>query len=80
MISGAIAGVANCLVTIPAEHSRIRMQIQSQENPVYKGSVDCMRKITAEYGIKGLFKGGVSTIFRDAIGYAGFFGMYAYSS
>jgi len=39
---GAIAGLTNSVISIPTEHSRIRMQIQSKTN--YSSSIDCGKK------------------------------------
>lgn len=76
-LSGWLAGFSNCIVSTPAEHFRIRMQTQSKENPIYKGSIDCMKKIYRSYGLKGVYKGVVPTIFRDSIGYGVYFSMYS---
>jgi len=76
-ICGAVAGVANYVISAPAEHIRIRIQSQgTMANPPYKGSVDCIKKISSQYGIKGLFKGGVPTIWREAFAYAVYFSCY----
>jgi solute carrier family 25 carnitine/acylcarnitine transporter 20/29 len=77
LIAGGLAGFSNTIVSAPAEHFRIRMQTQSKENPVYKGSVDCMKKIISQYGIRGAFRGVVPTCFRDSIGYGSYFTLYA---
>jgi len=76
-LSGWLAGFANCIVSTPAEHFRIRIQTQSKERPIYQGSVDCMKKIYKNYGLKGVYKGVVPTIFRDSTGYAVYFSMYS---
>lgn len=77
LAAGGLAGFSNTIVSAPAEHFRIRMQTQSKENPVYKGSVDCMKKIYSQYGIRGAFRGVVPTMFRDSIGYGSYFTAYA---
>jgi solute carrier family 25 carnitine/acylcarnitine transporter 20/29 len=76
-LSGWLAGFANCIVSTPAEHFRIRIQTQSKENPIYKGSVDCMKQIYRTYGMKGVYKGVVPTIFRDSFGYGVYFSVYS---
>jgi len=75
-LSGSIAGIANCSISIPAEHFRIRMQTQSQTAKVYNGSIDCMKKIFRTYGLKGVFRGTVPTLCRDSIGYGVYFALY----
>lgn len=67
---GAIAGVANTVVAGPVEHIRIRLQTQPDVKPrLYNGPLDCIKKIYQANGIRGIFKGQVSTILRDGIGY-----------
>jgi solute carrier family 25 carnitine/acylcarnitine transporter 20/29 len=75
-LSGWLAGFANCIVSTPAEHFRIRIQTQSKENPIYKGSIDCMKKIYRNYGMKACYRGVVPTIYRDSFGYGVYFSMY----
>jgi len=76
-ISGFLAGLANCIVSTPAEHFRIRIQTQSRLSPIYKGSIDCMQKIFKGYGMKGVYQGLLPTICRDSIGYGTYFTAYA---
>lgn len=68
--AGAFAGVANTVVSGPVEHIRIRLQTQPDVTPkLYNGPLDCVRKLYAANGIAGVFKGQVSTIWRDGMGY-----------
>lgn len=76
-IAGGLAGLANTIVSASAEHFRIRIQTQPRDNPIYKGSIDCMKQIYGNYGIRGVYKGLVPTLFRDGIGYAVYFMMYS---
>mmetsp|Transcript_9796 Transcript_9796/g.8361 ORF Transcript_9796/g.8361 Transcript_9796/m.8361 type:complete len:120 (+) Transcript_9796:421-780(+) len=73
-----MAGFVSCILTIPAEHTRIRMQTQPIDSPLYSGSLDCMGKIIKNHGFKGLYKGGASTITRESLGFGAYFGMYAF--
>mmetsp|Transcript_2687 Transcript_2687/g.2833 ORF Transcript_2687/g.2833 Transcript_2687/m.2833 type:complete len:298 (+) Transcript_2687:58-951(+) len=75
-ISGAAAGIANATVSIPVEHLRIRMQVQSGPVVAYTSSVDAFKKIYAEFGLRGLYKGAVPALYRESIGYGFYFGMY----
>jgi solute carrier family 25 carnitine/acylcarnitine transporter 20/29 len=76
-ICGSVAGVANYFISAPAEHLRIRMQSQgTMANPPYKSSMDCFKKIYGGYGVQGIFKGGVATIWREFFAYAVYFSMY----
>jgi len=74
---GAIAGLANSVVSIPCEHIRIKMQIQGTKLiKKYTGSVDCVIKIYKENGIRGIFHGGMSTLPRELVAYFFYFGTY----
>ncbi|BEI83229.1 hypothetical protein CcaverHIS002_0310970 [Cutaneotrichosporon cavernicola] len=74
--SGAIAGAANTIVAGPVEHIRIRLQTQPDNPRLYKGPLDCARKLYAQNGIAGVFKGQVATVCRDGIGYGFYFLAY----
>jgi solute carrier family 25 carnitine/acylcarnitine transporter 20/29 len=74
---GAVAGLANAVVSIPVEHIRIKMQVEGTKlNKKYSGSYDCLKKIYTEHGIHGIYKGGMPTLPREAISYFFYFGMY----
>ena len=84
-VAGAIAGVANTVVANPVEHIRIRKsascpvseghsdRVGLQTQPVsprpYSGPLDCAVKLYRANGIAGIFKGQVSTMWRDGVGY-----------
>lgn len=76
-VAGSIAGVANSSVSIPAEHIRIRMQMQTNENQVYKSSIDAFKKIYSRYGLQGIYYGTGVTIARELVGYGVYFAAYA---
>lgn len=42
----------------------------------YKASADCAKEIIRTQGIKGLFKGGYATAFREVFGYSAQFAAY----
>lgn len=67
--SGAIAGVANTAVAGPVENIRIRLQTQPADRKLYNGPLDCVRKLYAQAGLAGIFKGQVPTVWRDGVGY-----------
>lgn len=74
---GAIAGIANSVVSIPVEHIRIKMQVEGTKLiKKYSGSYDCLKKIYKEHGIHGIYKGGMPTLPREAIAYFFYFGLY----
>jgi len=70
---GVVAGVATSLVSIPVEHTRIRMQLQGNRT---FSAIDCVKKIVQNYGMKGLYKGSVPTMWRDSIAFGIYFSMY----
>ena len=79
MISGMFAGLVNSFVLSPIELVKCRLQLQREAKGqgYYKGSYDCLKKIVREEGLRnGLFKGMLSTIFREVPCYAGQFGSY----
>jgi len=75
---GVVAGLANAIVSVPSEHIRILMQTQSTTNPMYKGSIDCIKQIYSQYGLKGLYKGTNATLLREAISFGTYFSVYAW--
>lgn len=52
------------------------MQIQANDNKIYSGPADAVRKIYSQYGIAGIYKGQVATLCREAIGYGAYFWAY----
>jgi solute carrier family 25 carnitine/acylcarnitine transporter 20/29 len=74
---GSLAGLINSIISIPTEHSRIRMQIQSDGSTgPYKSSMDCIKKIIQQHGIRGLYKGGVPTVLREGLAFGIYFSFY----
>lgn len=74
--SGAIAGVANSVLSGPIEHVRIRLQTQPHgEKRLYHGPLDCVRKMGQQAGgiLPGLFRGETVTILREAQAYGVWF-------
>jgi len=72
---GVVAGMATSLVSSPVEHTRIRMQIQGNGNAT-SSTFGCVKKIVRSYGIKGLYKGSVPTMWRDGLAFGIYFSMY----
>jgi len=81
-MAGSLAGIANTIVSAPAEHLRIKMQVQGKVDPrgdpFYKSSGDCARKIYAEFGIRGIYRAFLITTLREACTFATYFGTYEY--
>ncbi|KAI9442541.1 mitochondrial carrier [Lactarius indigo] len=76
VVAGALAGLGNGFVSGPVEHIRIRLQTQSNTNPVYRGPFDAIKKIASKYGIRGIYKGQNVTFLREATGYGVYFWTY----
>ncbi|TEB38505.1 mitochondrial carrier [Coprinellus micaceus] len=74
--AGVFAGLANSVVSGPVEHIRIRLQTQSNTSPLYSGPLDAVKKIYAQRGIAGIYKGQVATLYREASGYGIYFLAY----
>merc|ERR1712139_236224 len=57
--------------TYPFDTIRRRLQMQSEkpaEERIYKGTMDCFKKIAAEEGMGALYKGFVANVFRSVGG------------
>lgn len=82
ILCGAIAGMANTIVSAPAEHFRIKMQVQGKVDPrgdpLYKNDADCIKSIYKNYGIKGTYRGFWITLLREAVTFGSYFGAYEY--
>lgn len=79
-LAGAFAGVTNSVISGPIEHVRIRLQTQPHgAQRLYNGPLDCIRKLSAHEGIlRGLYRGEVVTIFREAQAYGVWFLTFEY--
>ena len=64
----------SCSLTSSRAHAGL--QTQSATNPVYAGPFDAMKKISSQYGIAGIYKGQVVTLWREATGYGIYFWAY----
>ena len=80
-LCGAFAGLANSVLSGPIEHVRIRLQTQPHDptQRLYKGPVDCMRKLAAHEGVlAGLYRGQAVTLLREAQAYGVWFLAFEY--
>ncbi|ROV93501.1 hypothetical protein VSDG_06830 [Cytospora chrysosperma] len=75
--AGAIAGVANTVLSCPIEHVRIRLQTQPHgAGRLYAGPVDCVRKLVRAEGgglARGVYRGSAVTVLREAQAYGVWF-------
>ena len=69
--AGALAGVANSVISGPIEHVRIRLQTQPHgAAALYSGPLDCVRKLSRDGGVmRGLYRGEAVTVLREAQAY-----------
>ncbi|XP_038075314.1 mitochondrial basic amino acids transporter-like [Patiria miniata] len=80
---GAVAGSVQSVIAGPMELAKIRMQMegigedrQHQTKTHYKGSLDALRTIYHDEGIRGCYRGFTLTLLRDAPGFAIYFMSY----
>lgn len=81
--SAAFAGSIISFILCPSELVKCRMQIQGTDSLVpssrkYSGPLNCAIETVKSEGVRGLFRGGVTTLMREAIGNAVFFTTYEY--
>ena len=72
VLSGASAGITEALVIVPFELVKIRLQ---DVNSKFKGPVEVLKHIIKQDGLKGLYSGVESTVWRNAVWNAGYFGV-----
>ncbi|KAI9710470.1 MAG: hypothetical protein M1820_002606 [Bogoriella megaspora] len=79
-LAGAFGGVANSVLSGPIEHVRIRLQTQPHgAQRLYNGPIDCVRKLSAHEGVlRGLYRGEVVTVLREAQAYGVWFLTFEY--
>lgn len=79
--SAAYSGAIISLILGPTELVKCRMQIQGKNSALsrytrYNGPLDCAVKTINNEGIRGIFRGGLTTLLRESIGNAVFFTTY----
>ncbi|TID30600.1 hypothetical protein CANINC_000755 [Pichia inconspicua] len=66
--AGAAAGFANGFLASPIEHARIRLQIQTSADALYKGPLDVLKHLNQVGGIKAIYRGFGPTLLRESVG------------
>ncbi|KAI4296774.1 hypothetical protein L6164_036699 [Bauhinia variegata] len=81
--SAAYAGAVISFVLCPAELVKCRMQIQGADpltpkSSIYSSPLDCALKTVKSEGVRGIFRGGYTTLLRESFGNTVFFSVYEY--
>ncbi|XP_047310614.1 mitochondrial arginine transporter BAC1 [Impatiens glandulifera] len=79
--AASFSGAAISFILCPTELVKCRMQVQGTDSLVpmsnrYSGPLDCAIKTMKHEGVAGIFRGGLTTLFRESIGNAAFFCTY----
>lgn len=64
-LAGVMAGATVSFIAAPVEHVKARLQIQYSSNKadrLYKGPIDCFRKIYKFHGVPGIYHGLSATL------------------
>ncbi|XP_063097489.1 mitochondrial basic amino acids transporter isoform X1 [Cavia porcellus] len=56
-LAGCAGGVAGVLVGHPFDTVKVRLQVQSEEKPQYRGTLHCFQSIIRQESVLGLYKG-----------------------
>uniref|UniRef100_A0A182WH21 Mitochondrial carnitine/acylcarnitine carrier protein CACL n=1 Tax=Anopheles minimus TaxID=112268 RepID=A0A182WH21_9DIPT len=74
--AGCLGGCAGVLVGFPFDTVKVHLQTQNHKNPLYRGTIDCFRKIIVREGVHGLYRGMSSPMAGVAVVNAIVFGVY----
>jgi solute carrier family 25 carnitine/acylcarnitine transporter 20/29 len=77
---GSFAGLIQCSVICPMEHIKCRLQTQQVKGPgeYYKGPLQAVKGITQEHGIRRLYQGWWTTVWREVPAFGLYFVTYDY--
>lgn len=75
MIGGVFAGAGVAFWLTPVELVKVRLQTENSHS-LYKGPIDCILKSYRADGAGVFFKGHSTTMLRESIGGAAYFGAY----
>lgn len=81
-VAGAAGGLVVAQILTPAELIKCKMQVQNTlpvEERVYRNSVHCARAVFAKRGVRGLFRGHVAMMWREAIGCGCYFLVFQFT-
>lgn len=74
--AGCLGGCAGVVVGYPFDTIKVHLQTQDHRNPMYRGTLDCFRKIIAKESVRGLYRGMSSPMTGVAAVNAIVFGVY----
>lgn len=83
-IAGCVGGFAQCIVLVPTDLVKCKMQTDQMTingattKRQFSSSYDCMRQILVKEGVRGLFRGFVSTACREVPAFGIYFGSYTH--
>jgi len=75
-VCGSFAGLVQAVVICPMEHIKCRLQVTN--GPSYSGPTHVVSEILANHGIRGLFRGWCSTLWREVPAFGMYFVTYDY--
>jgi solute carrier family 25 carnitine/acylcarnitine transporter 20/29 len=77
---GTFTGIVSSFLLCPTEHVKVQLQTQQHNNvgtrAVYRDPLDATRKIVANHGITGLYRGMIATCCRQGPGFGIYFASY----
>lgn len=62
LASGTLGGLAQVVAGHPFDTVKTKLQVQTAQNAKYTGMIHCFRKVMAEEGFTGLYRGALSPI------------------
>lgn len=74
-IAGTGAGVFQTIALAPIDNVKIRLQVQT-DHKIYRGPLHCLTTLYRQFGIRGVYKGMVPTLWRDSWSYGVYFAAY----
>ena len=78
---GIFTGIVSSFVLCPTEHVKVQLQTQQHaagagQRVVFRDPLDATRKIVANYGVSGLYRGLIATCCRQGPGFGIYFASY----
>ncbi|EGC38719.1 hypothetical protein DICPUDRAFT_75670 [Dictyostelium purpureum] len=62
IVAGSVGGIGQVFTGHPLDTIKVRLQTQPVGNPIYSGTMDCLRKTIQQEGFMGLYKGVASPL------------------